>query len=220
MHDFKGNEWQPCPLCNNMARDYAAPPSGHYYRCPGCDLIAQASSELPSHSAELAHYDTHENSPDDPGYRNFLGRLAEPLFRQLPPGAHGLDYGCGPGPSLSVMAQEAGFSMQDYDPFFADHAELLEQQYDFITCTEAVEHFYAPHREFEQLNAMLRPGGLLGLMTELHDTTDDFAGWWYHRDPTHVVFLSSLTLDWLAGTFNWEPVCRERAVSIFRKHPA
>jgi len=31
---------------------------------------------------------------------------------------HGLDYGCGPGPTLSVMLREKGFKMADYDPFF------------------------------------------------------------------------------------------------------
>jgi len=49
----------------------------------------------------------------DPRYRRFLARLAEPLIAHLPKGARGLDFGCGPGPTLSLMLREAGFACAD-----------------------------------------------------------------------------------------------------------
>ena len=55
---------------------------------------------------EKAQYDLHENDPNDPGYRAFLDRLAGPLDKRLAPHSHGLDFGCGPGPTLSVMLEE------------------------------------------------------------------------------------------------------------------
>lgn len=209
-------ESQPCPLCDAEACRHAEVSSGTYFRCGECDLISQWRAELPGREAEFAHYGTHENSPDDPGYRRFLDRLARPLFELLPVGAQGLDYGCGPGPALSVMAREAGFGMADYDPFFADRPELLQRRYDFVTCTEAVEHFHHPRTEFDRIAGMLRPGGYLGLMTELHDTGGDFGDWWYHRDPTHVNFLSSRTVEWLAERYGWQPRFRVRAVTILQ----
>jgi hypothetical protein len=81
-----------------------------YLHCCRCDLVWLHPDQLPSTVAERRHYDTHENSPDDPGYRAFLNRLAAPLLAQLPSGQplSGLDFGCGPGPTLSVMLREAG----------------------------------------------------------------------------------------------------------------
>ena len=68
---------------------------------------------------EKSEYDLHENSSDDPGYRRFLARLFDPVSHQLAPNSYGLDFGSGPGPTLSVMFEEAGHSMEIYDPFFA-----------------------------------------------------------------------------------------------------
>jgi hypothetical protein len=41
---------------------------------------------------------------------------------------HGLDYGCGPGPTLSSMFREKGFKMADYDLFFKPVAFIDELQ--------------------------------------------------------------------------------------------
>lgn len=207
---------QACPLCATTALQYARPASGCYFRCPECDLVSQWQAELPGEAAEREFYGTHENSPADAGYRKFLGRLAEPLFERLVAGAEGLDFGCGPGPTLSVMAAEAGFRMHDYDPLFAADSSLLQRRYDFLTCTEAAEHFHDPAREFALMQRLLKPGGLLGLMTELHDAHGEFDSWWYHRDPTHVCFYSERTLAWLAREFGWELIHRHRAVTLFR----
>src|SRR5690606_20429248 len=145
-------------------------------------------AQLPDSATELAHYRLHRNDPRDPGYRGFLARLAEPLRARLAPGACGLEYGCGPGPALAALPREAGAPMAVYAPFFAPHAAVLEVRYDFITCTEAIEHFHRPAREFGRLDRLLRPGGWLGLMTEFQEGDERFARWHYRRDPTHVVF--------------------------------
>ena len=52
-----------------------------------------------------------------------------------------------------------------YDPLFAPDRGVLQATYDFVTCTETAEHFHDPALEFARLDALLRPGGLLGLMT-------------------------------------------------------
>ncbi|MEI4850515.1 class I SAM-dependent methyltransferase, partial [Klebsiella pneumoniae] len=83
----------------------------------------------------------------------------------LGPGARGLDFGCGPGPALATMLREAGMDMALFDPFFYPQASVLERQYDFITCTEVVEHLHRPAEVFRQLDRLLAPGGWLGVMT-------------------------------------------------------
>lgn len=188
-----------CPLCETAAQALHQDRVRGFYHCPGCTFIfADPASHLAAH-AEKAIYDKHENDPADPRYRQFLNRLASPLLEKLHAGMHGLDYGCGPGPALSRMLEEAGMHMRNYDPFYAPDHALLARQYDFVTCTEVVEHFCRPLYDWTRLAGLLRPGGWLGVMTQFAPTHADFAAWHYKNDPTHVSFYTPHTFRWLAG---------------------
>lgn len=137
-------------------------------------------------------------------------------MEQLPRGAEGLDFGSGPGPTLSEMLGEAGFCVKVYDPFFAPDAQALNDTYDFITCTETAEHFFHPAHEFDRLHRMLRPGGWLALMTE-HYEDQPFEQWWYARDPTHACFYRARTMTWLADHYRWRMVTPHRNVRMFQR---
>lgn len=207
-----------CPLCGDTAAEpFVRWRDRDYLRCRHCQLIWLTPEQRPSAAAEREHYTTHENDQRDQGYRRFLARLTEHLIPQLSANASGLDYGCGPGPALAAMLREAGFTMQVWDPLFAPDPTPLQQQYDFITCTETAEHFHHPKTEFERLNTLLRPGGLLGLMTSFPPPAEDFPGWHYVRDPTHVCFYSPETLKWIAERYGWEMQIPVKNVAIFRK---
>jgi hypothetical protein len=147
---------------------------------------------------EKAEYDLHENSADDGGYRQFLSRLSVPLCERLTNKQQGLDFGCGPGPVLSLMLEQAGHSVALYDPYYRPQTALLAAHYDFITATEVVEHLYHPGAELETLWQMLKAGGYLGLMTKLVRDRDAFSRWHYKNDPTHVCFFSAPTWRWWA----------------------
>lgn len=166
---------------------------------------------------EKAVYTLHDNNPDDPGYRRFLSRLGNPLLERLLPGSSGLDFGCGPGPALARMLEESGMKMSLYDPYFYPDTSILDQRYDFITCTEVIEHLYNPAQVFRQLDSLLLPGGLLGVMTCFQTDDDRFANWHYRRDPTHVVFYRQATLEWLADHHGWQLDVPAKDVAIFRK---
>ena len=92
--------------------------------------------------------------------------------------------------------------MQIFDPYFFADTTPLSMQYDFITCSEAAEHFYRPAEEFKKLVGLLHPGGILGIMTSLWDETIDFATWYYRKDPTHVVFYHQKSFLTLAGSLD------------------
>lgn len=167
-------------------------------RCQQCALVFVPAAQFLSPVQEKAQYDLHQNHPADQGYRQFLSRLFIPLKDKLKPGAHGLDFGSGPGPTLSLMFEECGYPMNIYDPFYADNAFALQQQYEFITATETVEHLHHPESELDRLWSLLKPEGYLGIMTKLVINRDAFAGWHYKNDPTHVCFFSIETFEWLA----------------------
>ncbi len=190
-----------------------------YFRCRRCGLTWRDPDQRPSRDEEQDHYRLHENDPEDPGYREFLGQLARPLLERVPRGASGLDYGCGPGPALARILEQAGHGVALYDPFFAPDREALDDRYDFITCSETAEHFFHPAEEFERLASLLRPGGLLGLMTGIRDQPARFGRWQYRLDPTHVCFYSPRSLDWLARRHGWRIVYRRGTVTLFEDTP-
>jgi len=189
-----------CPLCqDNGCRVFSSDKRRQYWRCPRCQLIFADPSSLLDAAAEVSIYQQHQNDPTDVRYRAFLNKLVAPLQQRLAKtGLQGLDFGCGPGPTLSLMFSEAGQQMSIYDPYFADNPGVLKQQYDFICATEVIEHFYQPAREWRLWLQMLKPGAWLGLMTKLTDQVSDFTTWHYKNDPTHVSFFSSETFAYLA----------------------
>ena len=152
-----------CPVClAAAARAFLTIQGRDYWRCTECGATFLEPTQRPDAAAERAHYDSHRNEIDDPGYRRFLARLTVPLLERLAPGSRVLDYGCGPGPALAAMLTEAGHDVCLYDPFYRPDTAVLEGPYDAITCTEVVEHFHEPMQELVRLRALLRPGGLLG----------------------------------------------------------
>ena len=139
------------------------------------------------------------------------------MKKVLAPASSGLDYGCGPGPALGRMFTEEGHSVSLFDPIYDNERSVLERRYDFVTCTEAAEHFHRPHEEFSRLNRLLRPGGHLGIMTRFQTDDDRFGNWHYRRDPTHVVFYREDTMRWIARRWGWSVDLKPPSVAIFRK---
>lgn len=192
-----------CPVCRaDRVRFFQHVGEQFYWRCERCQATFLEPGQRLDKTAEKAHYDHHQNAVDDDGYRQFLNRLAEPLLARLARNPahqqHGLDYGCGPGPALAAMMQEAGHAMSVWDPIYAPDRHALHRRYDFITCTEVLEHCHEPARTFAHMIDLLRPGGWLGLMTTFQTDDERFAHWHYRRDPTHVVFYRTFTLRYLA----------------------
>jgi hypothetical protein len=193
----------------NLERDY--------YHCEDCDLVFVPPEFHLDPEAEKARYLTHNNDPNDVDYRAFLARLWDELRPRLTVGVHGLDYGAGPGPALAAMIEEAGFSVALYDPFFHPNTAALSISYDFITCTETVEHFSSPRTDFVRLHELLKPGGWLGVMTGVLKDKINFADWYYQRDPTHVAFYSEGTLRWVADWLRWEVEFPRANIALFQK---
>ena len=215
---------ETCPLCESAAtHPFHRDRRREYRRCPICRLIHVPSKFFLSPAEEKAEYDLHENHPGDAGYRRFLGRLHGPLVERLPDRSHGLDFGCGPGPTLSVMLEEAGHHMAVYDPFYAPSSEVLEKTYDFVTASEVVEHLHHPKDELRRLWGLIRPGGWLGLMTKLaldrnpEQDLEAFSRWHYKNDLTHVCFFSRQTLQWLGTQLNSPPLFMGSDVILFQK---
>ncbi len=175
-----------------------------YWKCSYCEAIFLDKEFYLSSNDEYKHYLTHNNDLNDPRYKKFLSNLMLPLIERIKLNSTGLDYGCGPGPALSLMLREKGYQMFNYDPFFDPEKRNLLKKYDFICCTETAEHFHNPFGEFTRFNELLNNNGTIGIMTNFHSEQHIFENWYYIKDPTHVVFYNKKTFQIIAKIFDWD----------------
>lgn len=193
-----------CPLCSNNADSVPFDgPDGRIYHCCGkCRLVFVDRRFLPSRDEEEKRYRHHHNGTQNPGYLRFVGQAMESAMPLLSKGMHGLDYGCGPDPALSLLLLERGLECQNYDPIF--FPSCPDGPFDFIFATECVEHFFYPGEDFGKIKSLLKPRGLLIVMTEKWQTREAFANWYYARDITHVCFFHEISFAYIAERYGFD----------------
>ncbi len=208
-----------CPLCTkNSIELYAHTLGSDYFECKTCSYVFKDRSKLLDSSVEKSRYDTHNNDSEDQGYIDFLNRLLLPLSEKLAPESYGLDFGCGPGPTISKEMKKRGHIMSDYDIYYANKPQLLENQYDFVTSTEVWEHFYQPRIDIKKCWDLVKPGGYLGVMTYfIPQDKEQFMNWWYLRDETHVGFYNEDVFSYIAKELNATLEIVSRQVVILKK---
>ena len=130
----------------------------------------------------------------------------------------GLDYGAGTGPVVSVMLQEKGYQIAQYDPFFYNNQGLLTNKYDYIVACEVIEHFHHPYKEFKLLKSLLEETGELFCVTNLYNPGIDFGSWYYKNDITHVFIYQKDTLDWIKDNIGFSQVKINNRLIIFDGH--
>ncbi|WP_284217263.1 class I SAM-dependent methyltransferase [Agaribacter marinus] len=194
---------QPCPLCAaTVCVFYFKDKKREYFQCETCKLIFVPRCFHLSKAEEKAEYDKHENAIDDEGYLRFLSRCISPLLSIIntSPSVYkkGIDFGCGPAPALAHEVRRQGYDMSIYDPYYFPDHEAIQRKYDFVTCTEVVEHFNEPAIDIAQLFSLLAEPAVLIVMTKLVINKERFASWHYKNDPTHVCFYSKETFEFIA----------------------
>ena len=207
-----------CIVCKNSNTEVF----GHfddkkYWKCVTCKTIYLDKKFYLNSKDEHSHYLTHNNDIEDERYKQFLSKLMNPLIKELKENSTGLDYGCGPGPALAKMLKEIGHKIYVYDPFFFPIHQNLNKKYDFICCTETIEHFHEPYKEFHNFNELIKKKGVIGLMTNFYTNENLFEDWYYRKDPTHVVFYCEETFYSLAKIFKWNCEINEKNIVIFKK---
>lgn len=207
-----------CPLCSsNQTLFYFEDKDRCYFQCSCCELVFVSQEQILDAVSEKAHYDHHENDPDDQRYRRFLSRLALPLLEKIGADAKGLDFGCGPGPALAHMLREAGHKVALYDIYYQPEKNVLKETYDFLTATEVIEHLRDPKKIWSQWLSLVKPGGWIGIMTKQVTDLEAFACWHYKYDPTHVCFFSRATFHYLAERHKLELEFIGNDVILLRK---
>lgn len=208
-----------CPLClSSSHRHFYEDKRRSYLQCSECALVYVPPQFYLTPEAEKAEYDLHENTVDDPGYRQFLNRLWAPLSERLERGSLVLEFGCGPGPALADMMRSDGMNVALFDHFyFPDSSVLKPNHYHAITSTEVIEHVQHPNALLPKWHQWLIDGGTLALMTKLVMDVDAFSRWHYKNDPTHICFYSHETFEWLSEWLKMGYTQMDKDVAFFKK---
>ncbi len=203
-----------CLLCHSIVfsfKDIA-------YQCQNCRLLFKNPNRHLSVEEDLKRYSAHQNNSEDLGYIVFLNRLIDPLKNFLPVSFTAIDFGCGPGPTIAKLLSPLGGEVVNYDPLFFSDESLLRQTFDVVTSTEVVEHFKKPMHDWQTLVQLVKPGGLLGIMTQFFTTEINYENWWYKNDPTHIVFYEQKTFEYIANYFSLDKIYDDqKSIVIFRK---
>ena len=117
------------------------------------------------------------------------------------------------------MLSQLGHKVTIYDPYFSPAKHIFEEQYDFISATEVFEHLRHPELDINRLWAGLRPGGWLAIMTKLALDEAAFSRWHYKNDPTHIIFFSRTTFQWLAERWQAKLIFADKDVILLQKNP-
>lgn len=205
---------QNCPLCNSLSKIFYQN-SSTYYRCEICYGIFLDKAHRPDSITEKSRYEIHENNAEDKGYQKFVAPITSSIMRDFSKNDKGLDFGAGTGSAVSKVLQDNHFDIVQYDPYFHNYPELLEQNYDYMACCEVIEHFYNPNEEFLLLHNLLEKNGKLYCMTHLYDESIDFDTWYYKNDSTHVFFYHHKTIEWIRDKFCFLDVNIEKRLITF-----
>lgn len=207
-----------CLLCHTDSNPFEL----DTFMCPECHLVFKNPETFNSTEKDIERYSTHNNDSTDQGYLDFLGRFVTPLKPFLPRKFSALDFGCGPGPTLSLLLEEVGGSVENYDPlFFPDAHLLIPESYDVVTSTEVVEHFKLPRHDWGTLIDLVKDNGVIAIMTLFYSPEIDYKKWWYKNDHTHIVFYQQKTFEYIAKEFNLEILYNDnKSIIIFKKGEA
>ena len=194
-----------CKLCQSPTVEaYLSHRQSLYHACGTCQLIFKDENCLISEEEELAIYNCHQNSIDDPCYVAYFNRFLEhAVFPYVSKSSSkkGFDYGSGPSPVLAqILERDYGYQMDIYDLFYAPKNPCEGKKYDLVTCTEVVEHLQDPLTLFHLFRQLLKPDGILAVMTQFHhNDLSHFQNWHYVRDRSHIAFYTPVTMGYLAN---------------------
>lgn len=209
-----------CPVCAKstdiiLTSDF----DKEYHLCSNCELIFLDSKYFISHEEEKDRYSKHDNNAQNKGYvkmfKNFISVAIEPFIQE----GMALEFGCGHGPVLGDMLKDMGFLVDLYDYYFYPEWEPEKDKYDLVTTTEVLEHIANPNTAFEVFSKVIKPGGLLSLMTLFAPQDKSvFSSWWYAKDDTHIVFYTEKTIAYLAKKYGFDIVfCNGKNICTLRK---
>ena len=188
----------------------------HILRCEDCGLVFKDSILTAEQFAR--YYDDFEFSEWEASEIYPSERPVLRLLRSLPSDSKVLDFGCSAGRLLAQLAgsyrrygfeinreaaakaAERGISMIEKWDDLAAHASTV----DALVMADVFEHLEHPTETLESLVRLVKPGGVLVIVTGNADCRAcqvDLANFWYFRRIQHVAMLTRQYCEFIARKF-------------------
>ena len=195
-----------CHICNESTESFLDEKTNiTYYHCKRCEYIFKSPEYYQDFDTQKERYNLHTNDELDEGYKAYFQRFLDFILPYADSTKTALDFGCGESTVLSSMLEKNEVSCDYYDPIYHPIALNNSKKYELIVSTEVFEHLHQPKVVFENLVERLEEDGYLALQTQFHSNNiEDFKKWYYHQDPTHIVFFTAKTFKVLCELFKCE----------------
>ena len=190
-----------CTLCQQSVYSFLdAKTDITYYHCKVCEFIFKSPEYYQDFARQKERYNLHDNDTSHPGYQAYFQRFIDFIVPHVGKPTLALDFGCGESTLLADMLNTEGIPTDYYDPIYYPDTLTDEKQYALILSTEVFEHLHDPKAVFDSLINRLEKGGYLALQTAFHSNEiESFKRWYYHQDPTHIVFFRVKSFEVLAA---------------------
>ena len=191
-----------------------------FYHCDDCQYIFKSPKYYQTLHEQESRYDLHDNNENSKGYKAYFERFLDFILPNVKDSTIALDFGCGTTTLLSQMLEKNGIPCDYYDPIYYPNRLDETKKYDLIVSTEVFEHLHHPRKVFKSLVDRLHRGGYLAIQTQFHaNDKESFENWYYHKDPTHIVFYTKKSFEVLANMYGCEVlVSNEKNMVILRKN--
>jgi len=195
-----------CHICNKKTESFIDEKTNiKYYQCTNCEYVFKSPECHQDFSAQKERYNLHENDENDVGYQAYFKRFLDFTLPLVAQPKTALDFGCGRSSLLASLLEKEGISCDYYDPIYHPTTLSDSKKYELIVSTEVFEHLHQPKEVFVSLLERLEEGGYLALQTQFHpNDTERFKKWYYHQDPTHIVFFTAHTFRVLCKEYACE----------------
>ncbi|MEK7743417.1 MAG: class I SAM-dependent methyltransferase [Elusimicrobiota bacterium] len=206
---------------------------GRVVRCRSCGLVY--TDPRPEDSFLLQGYADSADTQyaEEAANRSINAYLSLNTIRRFLKGGRLLDVGCALGYFLN--AARVDFEVTGVEPsvWAADQARsrfkvevrtgtLLEQSFpdgsfDAVTMIDVLEHLGDPASMLDEVRRVLKPGGLLYLVTPDIDSLSArlLRGYWWGLRPAHLYYFSRRTLDSLLRKKGFDPALSHSFGRIF-----
>lgn len=151
-----------CPACNSKSYSLFKKKKTQYYQCAYCRTTF--SDALPNDNMVGGGMEIERNTQQN------AGRL-ERFFSIVGQFGKMLDYGCGHGMLVDYL-KENKVKAFGYDKYNPDYNFIKESEFDLVSMVEVIEHLSHPFTELDQINLLLKDGGVLYIETSFVDVAE------------------------------------------------
>lgn len=226
----------PCILCGGTSLNYLYPELD-LVKCVDCGLV-RAKKIPPADELRRLYSESYFKSSNSGalGYDDYAAdrvkiektfqRRMQEIETLLQHKGRLLDVGCATGFSLEVANrlgwETKGVEISEYACELArtirgtgvfcgqlEEADFPPESFDVVTMWDYLEHCPNPAKELEQVNRLLKGGGLLALTTpDISSLVARFSGtrWMGIKQGEHLFYFSRSTITRLLSKYHFEPV--------------